>query len=219
MAGRVRRARSGSRSCSVQLVDELVEQAVRGAVRQVHRHPVGVRAVPPRRSGSATSAGRAPHRDPLQQRLLDQLRQLVPATLRVSGPGLRLDLAVALASRTRAGTPGSRSRSPTAHGTRRPRPPSRPRRVRCTRSARAAPPTRTASGPCGRAPRSTATMVCSVKNRSEVTGMTASPSATSAAIAHIFGPSPPTTTGGGPHSLGGGVNTGVISVWVRNGPR
>ena len=68
-------------------------------------------------------------------------------------------------------------------------------------------------------PSVTATMVCSVKNCSEVTGMTANPSATSAAIAHIFGPSPPTTTRGGPHSLGGGVNTGVIRVWVRNGPR
>ncbi len=58
-----------------------------------------------------------------------------------------------------------------------------------------------------------------MKNRSEVTGMTARPSATSAAIAHIRGPSPPTTTGGGPHSSGGGVKTGVMSVWVRYGPR
>ena len=59
----------------------------------------------------------------------------------------------------------------------------------------------------------------SVKKRSEVTGMTASPSATSAAMAHIFGPSPPTTTDGGGQGPGGGENTGVMSVWVRNGPR
>ncbi len=57
-----------------------------------------------------------------------------------------------------------------------------------------------------------------MKNRSEVTGMTANASATRAATAHMRGPSPPTAIGGGPHSDGWGENIGVIRVWVRYRP-
>ena len=45
------------------------------------------------------------------------------------------------------------------------------------------------------------------------------PSATSAAISVMRGPSAPTSTGGLPYGFGPGSNVGVISVCVVNSPR
>ena len=68
-------------------------------------------------------------------------------------------------------------------------------------------------------PFSIAGSVRSWKCRLLLNGITRMPSATSAEISVIFGPSAPTRMGGGPNGLGPGSNAGVISVWVVNSPR
>ena len=49
--------------------------------------------------------------------------------------------------------------------------------------------------------------------------MTNSPSATSAAVRVMIGPSAPMSTAGGPKGLGPGLKFGGISVWVKCLPR
>jgi hypothetical protein len=63
-------------------------------------------------------------------------------------------------------------------------------------------------------PRSIAGTVRSHMWRSLLNGMTRMPSATSAAISFILGPSAPTRILGMPWGFGPGSNAGVINVWV-----
>ncbi len=57
------------------------------------------------------------------------------------------------------------------------------------------------------------------KCRAELNGMTNRPSATSAARATIWGPSPPRAMGGMPNGFGPGLNIGGIRVCEVNSPR
>ena len=59
----------------------------------------------------------------------------------------------------------------------------------------------------------TAAMVRSVSERRLLKGRISSPSATSAVMVVMSGPSAPSSIGGGPKAVGPGLNMGVMRVW------
>lgn len=75
------------------------------------------------------------------------------------------------------------------------------------------------SRPARARPSATAVSVRSRKCRWLWNGITSSPSATSAAVRVICGPSAPRRTGGAPYGFGPGTNVGGISVCRVNSPR
>ncbi len=166
--------------------------------REVAAHPVGEVAEAAVQLGRALLGGAA-DRERVDHRVVDQLDHRRDSRRLGQRVELGLEVAPALDVEDRAGTPAWSRRTPAA----------RARPAVAAASCSAVRPmatiacgwTANAAGSVRRAsPSSTAGRVRSRTCRWLWNGITSSPSATSAAVRVITGPSAPSSTGGGPHS-------------------